>query len=405
MISKKLADIAAEDLHHLVENIVQERKTLEYKAALPDNSDGDKKEFLADVSSLANTEGGDLVFGLKETGGVLQSDIGLTIANSDTEIARLENIVRDGIFSRIGLEMRAVDVGSGKKVIIVRTKASLDAPHRVIFKGHDKFYKRNSNGKYAMDVGELRSTFLQSGELIERIRRFRISRIADIKAGETPVPIPDPSTFSAVHILPLTAFTTSFRIAPKLLLELKEGKHPSLFRPPRGSGWNHRINLEGAVAYAPDRNGATLTYTQLYGDGKIEALDDLTLPRRTQTEAKVLPMGTIEVGTMQYTARMLQLLASFDFQPPFYIFLSLVGVEGCTVSAPAGHHFFDSERERITQKELLLPEVIIENTSDDLPRKFQQVFDMIWNAAGISRSLHYDQNGNYKDQQWEHSPL
>ena len=396
MISKKLTDIVLADLQHLVESNVQERKTLEYKAAPPDNSDGDKKEFLADVSSLANTEGGDLVFGLKEVGGTLQSGIGISIPNADAEIARLENMARDGIVPRIGLEIRAVDAGSGKTVIIVRTKASLEAPHRVVFKGHDKFYKRNSNGKYSMDVTELRSSFLQSGELTERIRRFRTARVTDIKAGDTPVRIPDPSAFSVIHIVPLTAFSTSFRITPKTLSELKSGQHSSLFRPPRASGWNHRINLDGAVAYAPDTNGATLTYTQLYGDGRVEGLDNLTLPRRVESEGKEIPMGAIEGLTMSYVSQMLTLLKTFEFQPPFYVFLSFVGVEGCTLAAPSGHHFFDMDRESITQNELLLPEVVIEDWEDDLPTKFQPVFDMVWNAAGVSRSLSYDADGKFK---------
>jgi hypothetical protein len=43
----------------LVDNQVSEHKTIEYKEALLGNADGDKKEFLADVSSFANESGGD----------------------------------------------------------------------------------------------------------------------------------------------------------------------------------------------------------------------------------------------------------------------------------------------------------------------------------------------------------
>lgn len=247
-----------------------------------------------------------------------------------------------------------------------------------------------------MDVGELRVSFLKSGELTERIRRFRTARVIDIKAGDTPVRIPDPSAFSVIHIVPLTAFSTSFRITPKTLAELKSGQHSSLFRPPRASSWNHRINLDGAVAYAPDSNGATLTYTQLYGDGRVEGLDNMTLPARVESERKEIPMGAIEGLTLSYTSQMFRLLNSFEFQPPFYVFLTFVGVEGCTLAAPSGYHFFDMDRESITQNELLLPEVVIEDWEDDLPAKFKPIFDMVWNAAGISHSLSYDDDGKIK---------
>jgi predicted HTH transcriptional regulator len=53
-------------LQTLVSNKVAEGKKIEYKQALPGNSDSEKKEFLADVSSFANAIGGDLIFGVEE---------------------------------------------------------------------------------------------------------------------------------------------------------------------------------------------------------------------------------------------------------------------------------------------------------------------------------------------------
>lgn len=399
MISKKFTDITAADFLHLIEGNVQERKTLEYKAMLPSNSDGDKKEFLADVSSLANTEGGDLIFGLREVDGVLQSELGVVVANTDEEIARLENIARDGIFPRIGLEMRAVDAGGGNTVILIRTKASLEAPHRVIFKGHDKFYRRNSNGKYAMDVGELRSSFLQSGELTERIRRFRTARITDIKAGDTPLPLTQNVSFVAVHIVPLSSFSTSFRVSSATLSELQRGQHSSVFTPPFSpQGWNHRINLDGVVAYSPVNDPLiTGKYTQLYRDGRIEMIDTWLLRWNAEQEEantrRMIPMYSLEEWTMRDVGRSIQLLTELEVQPPFYVFVSLVGTEGATVAPPSGHIFMDNDQ--ITEKELLLPEVVIENTTDNLHHKFRPVFDMIWNAAGVSRSLNFDDSDDF----------
>jgi len=70
MILKLLNAITEEDLQSLITNGVAEGRTIDYKRDLPGNSDGDKKEFLADVSSFANTGGGDLVFGMDEAGGL-----------------------------------------------------------------------------------------------------------------------------------------------------------------------------------------------------------------------------------------------------------------------------------------------------------------------------------------------
>lgn len=69
MINKHLDEISLDDLKQLRNNVVSEGKTIEYKQQLPTNSDGDRKEFLADISSFANASGGDLIFGITEENG------------------------------------------------------------------------------------------------------------------------------------------------------------------------------------------------------------------------------------------------------------------------------------------------------------------------------------------------
>jgi len=395
MINRKLEDIIIEDLRQLVENNVIEKKTLEYKSQLPGNTDLEKKEFLADVSSFANTLGGDLIVGIKEKDGILVSDIGFKIDDLDTEIARLENIIRDGIMPRPSVDLHTISGEGDKKILIIRIKASLETPHRVIFKGHDKFYRRNSNGKYPMDIDELRIAFLQSSSLIEKIRNFRKSRVLDIKAGETPYPLLSHSSCIVIHILPLSAYNTSYVINSDILLEIKEGKHSDSFSPFYPSGWSHRINLDGVVVYSQINDNVVRTYTQLYRNGIVESVESSILSRQNETENKVLPMYFIEDKTMKYVENILKFLTKLDFQSPFYIFLSLLGIKSFTVSKPENRFFLETEP--ITIDDLLLPEIIIESVDDNIHHKFRPIFDMIWNAAGVSRSLNFDENNNFKN--------
>ena len=65
MIAKNIDQITEEDLQALIDNSVLEGKTIEYKQSLPSNSDSDKKEFLADISSFANASGGDFMASLR----------------------------------------------------------------------------------------------------------------------------------------------------------------------------------------------------------------------------------------------------------------------------------------------------------------------------------------------------
>jgi hypothetical protein len=61
MMPEPIIEISESYIFHLQNSGVQEGKTLEYKRELPGGSDQDKREFLADVSSFANTEGGDII--------------------------------------------------------------------------------------------------------------------------------------------------------------------------------------------------------------------------------------------------------------------------------------------------------------------------------------------------------
>src|ERR1043166_1533322 len=97
LIDKQLESITEQDLLDLIANKVREDKRIEFKVALPGNSDKEKKEFLADVSSFANASGGDLIFGMDEQNGVASQLVGLQLTSVEAEILRLENVLRDGL--------------------------------------------------------------------------------------------------------------------------------------------------------------------------------------------------------------------------------------------------------------------------------------------------------------------
>ncbi len=66
MYINNIEEINESDLQHLIDEEIIELKTLEYKEKLPNNTDSDKKKFLATISSFANANGGDVVFGIIE---------------------------------------------------------------------------------------------------------------------------------------------------------------------------------------------------------------------------------------------------------------------------------------------------------------------------------------------------
>src|SRR5947209_3490588 len=159
--NKHMEDVEEADLQGLVSGGVSEGRLIEYKLALPGGGDNDKKEFLADVSSFANTSGGDIVYGMREHQGAAAELVGIPARDWDAERLRLEEIIRNGIAPRIpGLTIKVVPLESSGAALVIRIPRSFAKPHMVIFKGSSRFFSRNTSGKYQLDVAELRAAFL-----------------------------------------------------------------------------------------------------------------------------------------------------------------------------------------------------------------------------------------------------
>lgn len=74
-----LSTVTEANLQALIDGAVREDRTLEFKRDAYGANDEARSEFLADISALANTLGGDLVIGLDEQQGVASSLPGLRV--------------------------------------------------------------------------------------------------------------------------------------------------------------------------------------------------------------------------------------------------------------------------------------------------------------------------------------
>jgi predicted HTH transcriptional regulator len=85
-----LNQIEEQHILELIAARAPETNIIEYKRETYGNALRDDLEFLADVSSLANTSGGDLIIGIAATQGVPDEPVPFT-GDFDAEINRLES--------------------------------------------------------------------------------------------------------------------------------------------------------------------------------------------------------------------------------------------------------------------------------------------------------------------------
>jgi hypothetical protein len=383
MIAKPLEAITAADLQALVTGQFAESKTLEYKRELPGESPNEKIKFLAGVSSLANTQGGDFVIGIDAPKGLPVAVSGVPLEDPDATKARLEDILRSGLQPRLPrIDIRVVPIHSEGHVVLLRVTRSWLAPHRVVLAGHDQFYGRTSAGKYRLDVGELRAAFLQSETLAERIRAFRAGRLTTIISGETPLRL-NAGAKLVLHILPITAFAGDQRLDVSGRVEALRQVQPL-----GSSGWDHRINVDGVVTF--DRSDQAETYTQIFRNGAVEAVE-VFVPR--DGDRRLIPSVAYEQNVMRAARDYVGFLQQEGAGFPMFVFLALIELRGYGLALPPG---FWPEIRLADRDTVILPEAVIEGPEFDRAVVLRPLLDMVWNAFGLPRSANFDAGGHWK---------
>jgi hypothetical protein len=209
-----LSEITEVHLQGLIAAEAAESPYIEYKLKSYGGTDEQRKELLADISSFANAQGGDLVIGMTAARGVPTGFHAFT-GDSDSERLRLENMARDGLEPRIsGLQTRAIAMASGGVAIVVRVPRGLHGPHRIIYRGSNRFRMRSSAGKFEPNVEELRQLFTAGAQRRERILAFHQARVRRILAGKAPVLFPKSMRCSSCTWSPSTHWMQQMQFLP-----------------------------------------------------------------------------------------------------------------------------------------------------------------------------------------------
>jgi hypothetical protein len=380
--------ITETDLRELIAGQAPESLYIEYKRQTYGGKDADRREFLADLSSFANSRGGDLLIGVSAADGVPVSLCPFT-DNADAEQLRLESMARTGLEPRIpNLQMRIVPVAPSGSVLVIRVPRSYRLPHRVIFGGANRFWARSSAGKYEPNVEELRSLFVFAPELAERMRVFRFDRVASVVAGDTPVPLMSDCGL-ALHVVPFAHFDVGASLLVEAVIEKRLGI------PPLGTDFPHdsRVNVDGVVMLSnPDAVGGYRAYTQVFRAGAFEAVDSSILHSSGHID-----IHTLDYSIVHHSCVYARVLHQLGVEPPYAVMVSLFGLRGRMLSA-WNLNFGQFQGQTIARDQLHLAEVILETAPPDdraAAHLLRPILDQLANASGRRASISFDQHGNW----------
>jgi len=191
ILGKRADLLTSEDIQRLLDNMIQENKSLDYKKELHISKDADKKEFLFDISAMYNTDGGCIVFGIEEqkdsqnnnTGKPLQIT-GIEISNSDKLIQQIEDIVKNCTEPSINHLLIKEILIEDNKILVIGIPKALGLPSMVTFnqaiagvKPNDKInltFILHSINSIKPDLLNLRRGVRQKNLSLEKIKNIPI---------------------------------------------------------------------------------------------------------------------------------------------------------------------------------------------------------------------------------------
>ena len=376
------------DLLRLQSTGVREGRELDYKLEGVGGADDEKREFLSDVVSFANSAGGHRLLGVEENDGLPTAFPGLHGIQVDTEILRLESLIRDGIAPRLtGVAVAPVTVSSGGIVLVIRIPRSWSLPHMVTYKNLSRFYSRNSAGKYQLDIGELRDLFELSGTVMEHARKFRVERIARVLEAELPIELEEAPRI-VLHMIPFEAFLPG---ASHDISQFGRGRLPM---PLYGgvSEWRH--NFDGFLSCSRYGQSSTVhSYVQIFRNGCLEAVEAGMLT----PDGKHLAIPCIALIEELYraVAGYIEFMVGMGVVEPVAVAVSLLGVRGYRITRE-GVPILSRENRAIDRDNLLIPEVVLDELDFNQGRFMRLIFDALWNAAGWPECWYFNADGIYE---------
>lgn len=382
---KLVGQLTTKDVTSLIDDEIMESRTLDYKEQFTDDS----RELLADILSFANTDGGVLIYGIAEkvengrNTGTPASITGLPTLNLDQIRQKIENTLRDNVEPRLpSVAVQAVSV-DGVEVLIIGVPRSLLAPH--MSRRDYKFYARNDSQKFPMDVQQIRQAMLQTDNW-ERAEEYRRVRIMDYMAEKNRYMQYNPRTVF-IHIVPLGSNNNLFDFRGT-------ESQMRMFRPFAYTGWDYTYNLEGFLVW-PGTPG--LSYTQFFRNGGVEIATQAMFFQSGSNSHYCLAGTDLERLLVDTLHKYMTYASDLEIGPPYIAFLSLLGLKDVEITGQMLAYPYGAQGGKFEDVDILLPGITLDSVMNpqEIAFSLRGMLNMLWQAAGRTKSPHYKDDGSW----------
>lgn len=382
--------IALEDVQGLVEKGVEENRRLDFKRTIDLNNRDAQVELLRDIVALANTEGGLLIYGIREgeedQAGVAVGIEGI-LGSADDLTLMVDSLLRDNVDERIpGVLQRSVPLPGGKFVHLIRVPASHLAPHMVanIRTTSPRFFARANTSNEPMTARQVKDLARRQDAAVERAAARITARVellrkeaSDRKHSFTNEKAPENQ--AVLHIVPL--------FPPSRGWGYEDSEVRSRLLTVRNFGYQAPFELEYTQHGAFQRSIGR-RHMGFLRDGSLEGQMYDVVDSRTASKELIFVASDLEqaiAAAFEDAAA----LARDGFVPaPCLCQLHLLAVEGSRFHGTPG--FRSIEGKAITDKEVRTDAIVLSDWSER-DRVMRQLLDHVWQAWGFPQCGHYDE--------------
>lgn len=271
-------------------------------------------EFLCDVSSFANQNGGILIYGIKEGTGIVE---GIVDGDVDQILLSLSNLCRQHIDPPLVPKIYPVEGGEVGPVIVIEVPDSWAKPHMVTLGEQTLLKIRTNSGKVNMDATTLTRLAVGGHERGERIESFLEAEIRRAAGDRSRAKLLKQSGFF-IGISPVATFGG-------IVFDLTNVSHKGLPAIRGRSGYDGHHNIDGYLSVETSRDGSCWGYVQVFRDGSlvlVEVDENERLPQHPIISALLKQMVQAELFFKENSIR-----------GPFGIRLGHFGMAGASTNS------------------------------------------------------------------------
>jgi hypothetical protein len=396
--------ITADHVRDLIPRRVREGRTLDFKRSL-EMSDRGKLGFLQDVTAMANADGGTIIYGAVEGGGEDRGLIvGLTplMIRPDDFQSTLTNLLRDGVEERMpGVLHRALPIDGGY-LYIVRVPPSPLTPHMItVPSSRPRFYLRANTSNDPMTVRQIKEAVLRADRaedraaaLVDRRTEYWRTKHDTIEKGPPGIARRIPAAQVLLHVVPLFPPVGGVDLADPTVLQRVHEIPP--FYMTESNHVRHLMTLDGYANVPEFGDVPECRCTRLLRGGGLEfqATDLLEFGRPAPTDDDLrFDVQEFEEAVLPAMGYAAELAEAELVPPPVVVSLRLLRMRQSSLTSPG----MRLELRKPSEDTISIDPVVVNNWTSEAANVARRLFNVVWQAWGFPRSLHYALDGTRRE--------